>query len=429
MVRSGTVQARGFNCVNCGAAIELRALAHTTAVACTSCGAIIDANNQTLITLQKAQLRQRIAPKIPLGSRGTWHGHTFAVIGFQRRTTEVDGEEYSWDEYLLFNPYQGFRYLTEYDGHWNDVRTVRDLPIVHAAKRPTATYGDQTFRHFQTALAKTTYVLGEFPWRVRVGDAVEASDYTAPPLLLSSESTGGETTWSMGKYIDGREIWNAFKLPGAPPSPNGVYANQPSPYTGRPTRYWTDFLGLVLLLAIVFVFREISGGREEVFKGTYRVTGGAAGEAAFVTEPFTVSKAGTVEVDLSTDVQNAWVAFDLALIDMDNGEALNVSREISYYFGRDSDGNWTEGSTSDRVRLPPVPAGQYYLRVEPEAPPEAKVVTYGLAVRRDVPHELVYGIVLVLLFIPPVLVTLRAAGFEGKRWKESDYAGGSSSDD
>ncbi len=34
----------------------------------------------------------------------------------------MEGVAYSWHEYVLFNPYKGFRYLTEYDGHWNDTQ-------------------------------------------------------------------------------------------------------------------------------------------------------------------------------------------------------------------------------------------------------------------------------------------------------------------
>ncbi len=67
-------------------------------------------------------------PKIPLGSRGPLHGHEFEVIGFARRYIDVDGEEYGWNEYVLFNRAQGFRYLSEYEGHWNDIRTVRGMP-------------------------------------------------------------------------------------------------------------------------------------------------------------------------------------------------------------------------------------------------------------------------------------------------------------
>ena len=95
----------GFNCANCGAAVELRALAHTVAVACTSCGAILDPRDPNLVILQEAASRQRFTPVIPLGSRGTWQGHPFEVVGFQRRSITVDDEEYGWSEYVLFNPY------------------------------------------------------------------------------------------------------------------------------------------------------------------------------------------------------------------------------------------------------------------------------------------------------------------------------------
>ena len=50
------------------------------------------------------------------------------MIGFQQRSTQSGGETYSWREYLLFNPYKGFRYLTEFDGHWNFVARHRRRP-------------------------------------------------------------------------------------------------------------------------------------------------------------------------------------------------------------------------------------------------------------------------------------------------------------
>ena len=127
----------GFNCRNCGAAIELRSALFTKTVACTSCGAIQDPSDPNLLVLQTFAERERIAPKIPLGSRGQFHGHDFDVIGFQRRSIVVDGETYSWDEYLLFNREQGFRYLSEYQGHWNDIRNARGMqPRTRAARIP-----------------------------------------------------------------------------------------------------------------------------------------------------------------------------------------------------------------------------------------------------------------------------------------------------
>ena len=102
---------------------------------------------------------------------------------------------------------------------------------------------------------------------------------------------------------------------------------------------------------------------------------------------------------------------------------------MSYYYGRDSDGNWSEGSRRDRAVLPSVPAGQYFLRVLPEAEVPTSFLEYRIVVRRDVPTLTPYLFCLALLALPPILVALRAWGMESARWKESDYAPSSDDDD
>ena len=418
---------RGFNCANCGAAVELRALTHTRAVACTSCAAILDPRDANLYVLQTAAERERIRPTIPLGTRGTWHGHPYEVVGFQRRVIEVDGLPYGWNEYVLFNPYRGFRYLSEYDGHWNDIQTVRELPIIdgrHGHER--AIYRGESYRRFQRAVARTDFVLGEFPWRVRAGDALAVSDYIAPPLMLSSERTDQDTTWSLAAYTRAEQVWEAFSLPGEPARPSGVFANQPSPYQGRVSRAFATFVGLALLLLVIFLGRQLLAARETVFSGTYtyRPPAGST-EAAFVTEAFTIGAPSTVELGLEADVFNNWLDFDLALVNVRSGTALNVEREVGYFTGADADGAWTEGGRQSRVLLPVVPAGEYYLRIEPMG--TNTPIGYTIRLRRDVPSLTPYPVALGLLLLPPLFLWIRSASFETRRWQESDDGSGSGS--
>lgn len=409
---------RGFNCRNCGAPVELRALTHTRAVACTSCGAVLDPKDPNLVVLQDAADRQRYTPLIPFGTRGTFEGHPYEVIGYQYRQIEVEGVPYGWSEYVLFNPYQGFRYLSEYNGHWNFVRPLPTMPTVSADARPSVALGPWTFRHFQTATAVTKYVLGEFPWRVRAGDTVETRDYIAPPLLLSSERTGSEITWSRGSYLTGAAVWNACGLPDAPPAASGVFANQPSPHDGRPTRYWRTFLALFGLLVCGILFRLVTADRAVVFDEQYAYSPAPGVEPAFVTEPFELPSDATLEMDLQASLNNAWLYLDLALLNTQTGTALNVGGEMELYSGSDADGPWTEGSGRTSVVVPWVPAGQYYLRVEPQGPTPA---AYRVLVRRDVVLFWPYLLAAVLLLAPPIVVSMRAASFEHSRWQESDY--------
>lgn len=416
---------KGLNCPGCGAAMTVRGFEHTVTVVCPQCLAILDAKDPNLQILQKFTDKTRVQLLLPLGSRGKWGGTLYEVIGYQRRTVKVDGTDYSWSEYLLFNPYKGFRYFTEYNGHWNFVRSLRALPrpVKGFGAKPSVQYEDVTFQHFSTAQARTTYVLGEFPWQVRRGESFAAKDYIAPPKILSSESSPSETTWSIGEYVSGKDIWSEFKAPGAPPKPEGIYLNQPSPYGDKPGELWRlcwTFLliGLAMTLG-AYVFAQ----NRQVFADRYRFTAGAQAESSFVTRVFELKGRPTnVEVETAADVSNNWAYFNYALINQDTGQAYDFGREVSYYSGRDSDGSWTEGSTKDTATLSSIPAGRYYLLVEPELAPGLASLDYSIRVRHDVPRSAYFWLIAVLLIIPPALSTFRRHSFETQRWQESDYA-------
>lgn len=417
-------QVKALNCPSCGAPLAIRAMQHTLSVVCANCLSILDAKDPNLQVLQKFEAQQRIQPRIPLGTRGKVRGDVYEAVGFQVRTITADGVAYSWAEYLLFNPFKGFRYLTEYQGHWNDVAVLRTLPeVTTAGRRPSAKYLGETYKHFQTAEAETTYVLGEFPWQVRVGEKVTSMDFVAPPRMLSSETTASETTWSLGEYIPGPRVWEIFKLPGKPPRPVGVFENQPSPFKGGVKQVW---LMCLLLLAATFTlamaFLAFSA-HAKVLEGSYSFTPGNAGEASFVTKTFELQgRPSSVELSIHTDLSNNWAYFSFALISADTGEAFDFGREVSSYSGSDSDGSWSEGGRNDSALIPTVPAGHYYLRVEPEMEPAAAPMQYSIELRRDVPVMSLFWIAAVLLFIPPIVTTIRSIKFESSRWGESDYA-------
>ena len=123
-------QAKALNCPKCGAAITLRSFGQAETVVCGSCHSILDAKDPNLAILQQFETITRdVKPLIPLGTRGKLRGTDYEVIGFQRRSTTVDGITYYWHEYVLFNPYKGIRYLSEYNGHWNDISICKTLPV------------------------------------------------------------------------------------------------------------------------------------------------------------------------------------------------------------------------------------------------------------------------------------------------------------
>ena len=423
---------QGLNCPNCGAAIQLRSGELAQTVACSSCAAVLDAKDPNLRVLQEFQGRMRWTPLIPLGTRGTLKGDPYEVIGFQVRGITVDGTDYLWREYLLWNPYKGFRYLTEYDGHWNDVVVVKRTPEEKKiGGRPVVTYLGETFKHFQTAQATTRFVLGEFPWEVRLGDKATTRDFVSPPHILSEEMTESETTWSLGTYVSPRYIWQAFALAGTPPVPRGVYANQPDPNTGNVGGLWKMYFVFAAIVITLLVVRQITARRDRVFSHDYRIESHNPDSTAFVTPVFTLNgRTSNVRLSIDTDLSNNWAYFNLALINDENGTAYDFGREVSYYYGHDSDGSWREGSTVDRVTLPSIPSGRYYLRVQPEIGNDNQFpLNFVLLVQRDVPSVTFFLGALILLAVPPVLAAFRLQAFESLRWRESDYAPSASDDE
>ena len=410
---------KAVNCPNCGAELVLRSMDRAVSVVCESCHCILDAKDPNLRILQSFDKRITDTPLIPLGTRGKFRGTEYEVIGFQRRTIRID-TEYSWHEYLLFNPYKGYRYLVEYDGHWNDVAPCTGLPTVGGN---VADYLGKRYKVFQRSTAHTTFVLGEFPWRVPFNDAVDCTDYVNPPFLLSSEHTQDETTWSLGEYIPGSVVWKSFGLAGSPPAAVGVYANQPSRIASSVRGIWLSFAILLLALLVMMIGNAIMSARKPVFSQNYTFVQNRPGqEPSFVTPIFELTgRPSDIEVETKANVDNEWIYVNYALINDETGQAYDFGREVSYYYGRDSDGAWTEGKRSDSVIVPSVPAGRYYLRVEPESEASFGLITYSVTVTRDVPVLSLYLAGFLALLVPAIFISWRAFNFEQMRWAESDY--------
>jgi hypothetical protein len=414
-------QAKALNCPQCGAAITLRALGHAETVVCESCHSILDAKDPNLQFLQKFQvITGEVPPLIPLGSRGKLRGTDYEVIGFQRRSITVEGIRYDWHEYVLFNPYKATHYLTEYNGHWNDISVCKELPVVNFT---SANYLGEVYRHFQTSDANTNYVLGEFPWQVRVGEQATVTDYVKPPRVLSSEKSANEVTWSLGEYMYGADIWKSFNLPGQPPEAIGVYENQPSPVSENVKGIWSAFLAFALLLLFLMAGFDFASSKTTVFDSSYRLNAGEPkGEASFVTDVFELGgRTSNVQITTAASVDNSWIYVNYALINQDSGQAWDFGREVSYYHGYDSDGSWTEGSRRDTVVIPSVPAGHYYLRIEPEVDARHPPISYSVQVKRDVPVLGFFGIAFLALLLPAIAITWRSMNFERMRWAESDH--------
>jgi hypothetical protein len=420
---------RTLRCTNCGGPVEVRAEGRTVTVACAQCGSVLDAQDPGLKVLQKFQNLKRHTPRIPLGSRGRLHGAEWEVIGFQVRSVTEEGVEYPWREYVLFHPERGFRYLTEENGHWNDAVPLHSIPKEGTAGgRPTASVNGETFKHFSTGMAATTFVLGEFPWEVHVGDRERVRDYVHPPRMLSGEDTAGETAWSVAEYVPAHRVWATFKLPGNPPAPTGVYANQPSPHTERSRGYRRVFWLLFALFFALTLGRCATARSAEVLREKHVYVPGLPDDSTSVEAgPIVLTgRTAALDLDINTDLSNAWAFFAVTLLNEETGTRLELAREVSEYHGVEGGESWSEGDSRDLVRIPSVPPGRYRLLIDPEA---EIPVNYEVVLTHDTPGIGLMFVVLILLAVPAAFTAFSSFSFETNRWAESDYAPDDDDDD
>ncbi|MFO1518314.1 MAG: DUF4178 domain-containing protein [bacterium] len=425
-------------CVQCNAPMNLRAIGQTQVIACPSCGTIQDVSNPEAQFIIQAQSKMKVLPVIPLGQRGKLKGDPYEVIGFMQRCDKTG--MYTWCEYLLFNPYKGFRWLTEFNGHWNYVVMTKEKPKRNRQAQ-SALYLGQFYKLFLVGTARVTYVLGEFYWQVRVNDTVRVEDYIRPPEILSFEGDAQEEIWSIGEYVEPEVIQKAFDVKKPMPVRTGVAANQPLDEEGSSGLKWATLL-LFLLLTCTQITTCIRARNDKIFEETYLYppppppvteTLPPAPPPLDLTKPILpVSKTivtpsfelagglSNAEIKSYSYLKDTWLDLHMKLVNETNGKTYPLDETISFYSGYDSDGYWTEGSSKAEEVLSSIPDGTYHLTVEVESPEPQKSKSITLTVLRDVSNVSNYFFFMIFLLFYPAWFFFKRRYFEYQRWQDSD---------
>lgn len=428
------VSAVGMGCPNCGGPLDLIAPDKSERVTCPNCNSLLDVNQGNL-SFFKSLTPPPNQPDfvLPIGAEGVFPGDVkFKIIGAVVRSVTIEGIQYFWHEYLLYNPIIGFRWLVHSDNHWNFVESVNPADVgqdsVFSAGK-TVDYNGEKYKIFQDAQAVVEYVKGEFYWRVEQGEVVRAIDYVAAPHMLSLEASADEMNWSLGTYMTNDEIEKIFGITGLP-RPWGVAPNQP--FTGQFYYTW-GALPLLLLFVVAIIMIPLSGMTKIVLNQDIALppmTNATTAQAAF-SQPFDIKSNSNVRITAGAPVDNSWADLDVDLVNDQSQEVESVNIPVEYYNGSDSDGAWTEGAKSTDATLSSLPAGKYTLRVEGTWQNWQSQMPVSIKVEQGVNRGVNFVCALLILMIVPILGLIRKFSFESGRWKDSMFtttSSGSSDD-
>jgi Domain of unknown function (DUF4178) len=209
---------RSIACPSCGSPLEPK-LSQTKSMVCAQCQAVVDLPEGDAKALGFTAQSPDVEPLIPLGRTGTLmlegeKPQGWTVVGFQERCDipeDAEEEQSFWREYLLYNRLAGFAFLVDTREGWSLVRTLTGAP---AGSGGSVTWQSRSYDKRWTYQAKTTHVLGEFYWPVRLNDLVAVTDYASKDgqYLLSREQQGPEVTWSSGQTLPAAAVQKAFGL-------------------------------------------------------------------------------------------------------------------------------------------------------------------------------------------------------------------------
>lgn len=233
-----------LTCQNCGGKLPAPKPG-IERVACKHCNTISDSTTMQVLARQSAA-RQK--PVFALGTEGTLGGTKYMVIGYVERSAYVEGEQFFWQEYLLWSQTVGFRWLMLDEGNWLFVHPISAADV--QCNEYQAVWHGRTFQLRNSNDARVEYVLGEFYWKVEVGETVAATDFVAGNDVLSREKTQDEVNWSYCTAVSFGQLSQAFGV-----SANAMasgFAYNPTPGYNEPSSGSGGALSTFTSIAVVF---------------------------------------------------------------------------------------------------------------------------------------------------------------------------------
>ena len=176
----------------------------------------------------------------------------WTVLGYVERSTgaPMSDDWFGWQEYLLYNVQHGYRWLVFDEGNFLLI-TPLAAGDIDASRAPVFVRRNNIhYRQRNSQQARVDFVLGEFYWKVEVGETVWAEDYENGREIISAEKTATEISWSHGVIIPVQVVTQAF---GYQPKVSSYGAAAPAFAGFAPTGSSSASPGLVIAIVVIVI--------------------------------------------------------------------------------------------------------------------------------------------------------------------------------
>lgn len=195
-----------LTCPQCGSPTPY-APGLTAQLVCPACASEISVATPTAVVLKAADRKlDTSAFAYPLGSQAKIAGFTYTLIGALRKQSN---QEERWNEYLLYAPRPGFRWLIETEDNWYLAQVMDTWPNGPVGGE-TLYWRGETFTQTWKYTAKITLAVGAFNWQAKVDDACRVTEYEKGSVALALEQDEFEATLSRIGLLTADEVQRYF---------------------------------------------------------------------------------------------------------------------------------------------------------------------------------------------------------------------------
>ncbi|WP_377193886.1 DUF4178 domain-containing protein [Ruegeria meonggei] len=349
-----------INCTSCGAGLDVLGGGRIMVQVCPYCSSELDAQDNYKV-LRRFKDQKRPQSPLSIGMCGKLYGVEFVIIGLVEHTERWAGRSFTWIDHQLYSPTHGYAWLTLENNHLVFTRRYRGSGWISehwvetADHPPSVRTTNGTYVYYETTNSTITYVEGEFTWSPRMGERTVTITAMSDTAMLGFSQTGSEREAYRSIYVSRQEAEDGF---GAKLDLKTYRVHPLQPFVAGRNFYFVMLTSLVfaaLCLALAAIFTTRSG--QDVLRNHTVRTADLPVEIEI---PLKDSNNLTA-ISLQGDVKNSWVYMDMELVDPNDQPVFEAGRTIERYSGRDSDGNWSEGSPQTRLIFRPEVSGTYTL--------------------------------------------------------------------
>jgi hypothetical protein len=109
-------------------------------------------------------------------------------------------------------------------------------------------------------------------------------------------------------------------------------------------------------------------------------------------------------------------------VNADTNQTFPGALTAEYYSGYDGGEAWSDGADTASVKIPAVPPGRYFLRLDADADQNVAAMPFSVQVRRGGLFVSNFVFVLAIICAYPAWIFIRRLRFESSRWAQSDHA-------